>query len=461
MKSYFLAFLGISLMGTLSCQRPAEVVREHWKIESEESGGASSDSLKSSDSSDIKVTHFKNLSVIFTNQQAAQAQVMGSFQKEVRFENKLNIYDKVWVKNLSSMFKTDSIVMNQFRFLFLKVLKSQYPELNSLAPEHSQLVIRKSSVTKPDFELAWQFTYLNSFGKLEHYWINKYYSISHEVAPVSCFYESQAALYPMGPLKSQLSTITIDKLISNSMLASEAVRLAPLNSEIPTPDNNIYNFPSDDPRFFQLHAFHFVHQSYRWFEENLKFKMPHQISIETAVGYPEKTNTAFYYGRIIRLGDGDDVVFSKIPMDPSITTHESIHAIVDEVAQLPFTGEGGSINEAFADFFTTNLLNNPHLGEVAYKKAPFKRTVANSKKWTEKTGGLYADSGIISGLLWQLRIDLGAPIAQEIAWKLLLMSHPETKFEDFRSNLNLVLTSYSADIQIKAQAALRDRGWII
>ncbi len=119
------------------------------------------------------------------------------------------------------------------------------------------------------------------------------------------------------------------------------------------------------------------------------------------------------------------------------------------------------MNEAFADFFTTTLLNSPNLGEVAYKKAPFKRTVLNSKKFDEKTGGLYGDSAIFSGLLWQIRSEVGTNYSEDFAWKLLLASNPETNFSSMRQEvLRWVNQEPAADIRSKLEVILRDRGWL-
>src|SRR5690606_1502757 len=117
-------------------------------------------------------------------------------------------------------------------------------------------------------------------------------------------------------------------------------------------------FPPTDERFDQVQAYYYANQILSWFGRKLTLKKPLKVSILAHVGYPDKTNAAFYYKGQVRLGSGDDVTFSLIPLDPSIVMHEVSHVLIDELARLPFQGEGGSINEGFADVFTTFYLNS-------------------------------------------------------------------------------------------------------
>ncbi|MCX7977941.1 MAG: hypothetical protein N2578_02955, partial [Bdellovibrionaceae bacterium] len=185
------------------------------------------------------------------------------------------------------------------------------------------------------------------------------------------------------------------------------------------------------------------------------------LDVQVHVGTPEKTNTAFYYQNKIRLGSGDDVTYSKIPQDPSIVTHETAHALIDALARLPFEGEGGSLNEAFADFFTAVMLKNPNMGEVSYLKGPFRRTLNNSKTVSQKNGGLYHDSGIVSGTLWDFYNTLGEKKSLDIAVRTLSRLTPRSDFDDFRNKLKDVCSSLlNAEDLESANKILSVRGWL-
>lgn len=179
------------------------------------------------------------------------------------------------------------------------------------------------------------------------------------------------------------------------------------------------------------------------------------------MGAPDKTNAAFYYQNKIRLGKGDERTYSNIPQDPSIVIHESVHAVIDAIAGLPFEGEGGSLNEGFADFFTALQINSPHMGGVAYLKGPYRRSIENSLSVAERTGALYHDSGIISGTLWELRKVLGVSQARELASLTLNRMHYYSGFDEFGEELKKVVRSYLKNEEeiIKATRVLEKRGF--
>ena len=168
---------------------------------------------------------------------------------------------------------------------------------------------------------------------------------------------------------------------------------------------------------------------------NLSVRFAERLHAVVGVGYPEKTNTAFYFENKIRLGRGDDIDYAMLAADPSIVYHESFHGLIDGLARLPFEGEGGSLNEGFADFFTCAALNRPFVGESAYLKAPYKRTIQSAMTLAEKTGGLYHDSQIISSLLWEIRTKLGNAKSLKIAADTLVELNPNSDFTDFNNQL--------------------------
>src|SRR5690606_11323605 len=108
-------------------------------------------------------------------------------------------------------------------------------------------------------------------------------------------------------------------------------------------------------------------------------------------------NIAYYYNGNIRLGAGDGVTYKNIHRDPSIVMHEASHAFIQSIGQLSTESEGGSLNEAFADFFTALILDHPKMAEFAYIPGPYKRSLDNNTNATSFNGGLYHDSLVVSG----------------------------------------------------------------
>ncbi|MFN8792478.1 MAG: hypothetical protein ACK5Y2_13570, partial [Bdellovibrionales bacterium] len=121
---------------------------------------------------------------------------------------------------------------------------------------------------------------------------------------------------------------------------------------------------------------------------------------------------------------------------------------------------GGSLNEGFSDFFTALILENPRLGEASYKKAPFKRTVQNPLRFGDRKGALYFDSGVLSGLLWEIRTQMGVDTAKFIAWETLIRLNPYSNFEEARREVYDVIKRLPTDQQETLRQILQRRGWL-
>lgn len=268
-----------------------------------------------------------------------------------------------------------------------------------------------------------------------------------------------ALAFPKGPKKSDLSKIVLNQLsISDSLFNSriEVKTESPLKI---SPSNDLEGLPMDE-RFDQVQAYYFANQLISWLEKKSLINGPFKLGILAHVGYPEKTNTAFYFNGLIRLGSGDDVTFTKIPWDPSIVMHEVSHAVIDRVARLPFQGEGGSVNEGFADVFTTFLLESPLLGENAYKLAPFKRAVDVPVYLSQKNGGLYHDSAIVSTFFWSLKKEIGSDKALLLAFKTLEKLAPNTTFQDYILSLKESSEFLTGSDLVKVEELMKKWGYL-
>jgi Zn-dependent metalloprotease len=308
-------------------------------------------------------------------------------------------------------------------------------------------------------ELQWRVVYLRD-GNLWEVRLNPNLEIRSSQRVGSQFHETAAWVFPQGPKKSTLQEVSLKDLLLKPTLSNSRVFVSS-QADLKVSDvEEPLKFALDDSRFDQVQVFYFLNESLNWFEKNLNFKLPMQLQAEVHMGAPEKTNSAFYYQGKIRLGQGDDEFYSRIPHDPSIVIHESVHALVEVLARLPYEGEGGSLNEAFADFFTALQIGSPHMGEAAYLKAPFRRTILNDLTLKDKNGGLYHDSGIASGTLWELGTKLGLVKGQKLALLTLNRLTPASGFSDFGKTLrSVILENTSGAEQDMALAILDKRGF--
>lgn len=342
----------------------------------------------------------------------------------------------------------------------LKVLQDRLPELRSSVFDEPAMVLVKEGKL---LNLYWAVQYLDSAGLPWRILIDANDNIHSRERFGSDFQdmrEMAVKIFPEGPRHSVLQSVLLKDVLTNGGLSSERVNVSSLADVKIAPTSDL-NFMPPDKRFDEVQVFYFVNRALDWFQDHLGVTLHQTLDVQVHMGAPEKTNTAFYYQDRIRLGSGDDQTYSNIPEDPTIVMHETAHSVIDQLAHLPFQGEGGSINEGLADFFTAVQLDDPNMGDSAYLKAAYRRTLENNDTLAMKDGGLYHDSGIVSGTLWEMKKKLGPAMAADIALKLLIQLNPNSDFADVQKKWPGVLATLlkGSDLQT-AQQILKTRGWL-
>lgn len=272
--------------------------------------------------------------------------------------------------------------------------------------------------------------------------------------------DTTAHVYTIGPKLGILTDILLKNVEKNPMLSNNKISVDSEALNKITVVSPILKFDPKDERFDQIQVYYYLNKIQDWINKNLDVQFVDRLEAIVNVGYPEKTNTAFYYQNKIRLGRGDDDTYSAIASDPSVVYHEAFHAVIDGLARLPFEKEGGSVNEAFADFYTCVALERPYLAEASYLKGPYKRSLEINRRLDEKNGGLYHDSLIISGLLWEIKEKLGQKKALSLATETLVKLNYYTEFNDFNQKLLAVIQEkLTGDDLQTMQAILKKRGF--
>ncbi|MES2800978.1 MAG: hypothetical protein V4654_00670 [Bdellovibrionota bacterium] len=378
------------------------------------------------------------------------AELEGSYYKRIfdRKEDKFISYS--WLEDVPLALQTEiSLMKNQKSFVTRKFLKS------AQLLEDPKLVVREK-----DLQVNWKIVTLDKDGNALATYLDKFLNVVEEQKLGSDFTNTTALLYPLGPLQSKVVQVVLKRVSEDGLLFSNWFKITPQSGVFARAEKNQFFYPQSDKRFEQVQVYFYLNQMADWFSDRFKFQLPFLLEVETSVGFPKQTNTAFYYNHKIRLGEGDGIVFSAMALDPTIVIHESLHAVIQSTSSLPYDGQGGSLNEAFADFFTASILQNPKLGEASYKKASFKRTIDNRLKKSDVNNGLYHDSGIVSGLFWQLSQEIGSENSERLAWNTLLRLNPGSNFETFKEELLDSLKEEDLNLQNKVLVILKSRGWL-
>lgn len=434
MKKRNLQLFPFLFLALSACQKNTPMTPIHWKK------GQSSevlDSLKLLELQSDKKIASGNESIQFQEQKISSAIVEHAFVKTVFNKNKEALQVRGQIDPEADLLKSLPLArLEKKRSQVRADLQQRIPAFKSFEIQKIDLIISRK-MNEP--ELLWRIQYFDQASTPWEMTLTENFQLRNLRRVGSQFHDTLALVFPKGPKISPLQEVILKGIKNVPSLSNEAVSVQSQAAPLQNEDLQGLKFAPEDSRFDLVQVFYFLNESLAWFEHKFNLKLTAPLSAEVHVGAPEKTNTAFYYQGKIRIGAGDDKSYQKIPQDPSIVIHESIHAIVESVARLPYEGEGGSLNEAYADFFTALQLDNPRMGEVAWMKGPFRRTIDSQKTLSEKTGGLYGDSAIVSGGLWELRKKFGPEKAGQIALLTLNRLNPMSDFADFGVQVREVL----------------------
>lgn len=271
--------------------------------------------------------------------------------------------------------------------------------------------------------------------------------------------QHKAFLYPESPVRTQIEEVQLGFLNENPQLENELIELTTESSSLARSDQAWFKYKPEEDEFDQVQAFYFASRFLSWVQSSFQIGFGQKLQIQTHVGYPQRTNTMFYYGGKVRLGAGDGGSFDQVMKDPSIVMHESAHFLIDQMAALPFQGEGGSINEGFADALTAIHLKSPYMGEASYKKQPYKRSLDNSLRVQDKTGKLYADSLIVSGTFWKMYQAFGEDMTKQVIFYTLERLHPGSDFQHLQSLLQEAIVVFGPG-RTSYNEILKEKGWL-
>lgn len=401
-------------------------------------------------------TSYQNKKIEFSRQTINGQPVLNSFIKKVTSRSSgLELVQAQVVEEKSLSIKNKSGPSIQDVKARLKTVQNSFSRIDVLTDENIYIIEGKTARS------ARAITFFDRLGAPYQAFFTPEGRFINVDRVGSQFSDINVNVFTDGPLLSPLSDQVIKGVAASPTLSNQQIFVASEASQkIESIASNL-KFDLKDERFDQVQAFYFMNKAFQWMKDHLQVSLPQRVDAVVYMGFPEKTNSAFYYQNKIRFGKGDDVIYANIVSDPSIVYHETFHALIDNLAHLPFEGEGGSINEGFADFFACLMTERPYLGEASYLKGTFKRNLTQITKLSEKNGGLYHDSSIVSSLLWELKDKLGAEKAKNLAAETLIRLNPSAQFDFFnRKILEASVVVLSGDERVILQQTLKAHGFV-
>ena len=247
--------------------------------------------------------------------------------------------------------------------------------------------------------------------------------------------------------------------ISSGVLKSNSHTVSSESPKMITLRDLPLRFSKEDPRFDQLQSYYWVDRGIQYAQTHLQLKALDPIEVFTFIGFPNLTNAAFAFRNQIRLGRGDGVTYSFLAQDPSVIIHEVGHVLFNQIAYLPTQGQGGSLNEAFADYFAATVINSPEMGVKSFLKGPYKRSLNQALSYTSISNKLYQDSLIVSSALWEIEQRIGKTAANELFLKSLIALGPATQIDEYAATLAKLVLELPQPEQDVVRTLLTQREW--
>lgn len=424
--------LSILFLFLFSCQKKPTFTYREWNSSQSSTKISLPENLQLENTT--QVISYKQKKIEYKRQLINGKPVYNSFLKKVSSHANEEIYQSNLVDQsaLSANKEKNKVPSNTKKINYLDEIRKQGPEFekSQLISTEDIILIEKNKAL--DYTVVY---YFNSYSVPFSSFFKPDGVLTRTERQGSHFADINATIYTDGPKLSPLTEQLIKGLAVQPTLSNDRVFVTSESDKKINTISSILKFDPKDDRFDQLQVFYYLNKSFQWMKEQLQVQIPVKIEAVVHVGFPEKTNSAFYFQNKIRLGRGDDINYSNIMHDASIVYHESFHAFIDQLARLPYEGEGGSLNEGFADFFTCLLTERPYLGESSYLKGPYKRNLQLIRRLDEKNGGLYHDSQIFSGLLWEVKEKIGFDKAKILAVETLILLNELSKFSDFNAKI--------------------------
>ena len=221
------------------------------------------------------------------------------------------------------------------------------------------------------------------------------------------------------------------------------------NNETPDPDSthsavvalsatHDWDWSADDPSPSDVeeHAFYHADRIREWYLRGAPFNVnPDPDPMEVSVRDGAYCN-AFAWSGGINFGSGTTGC-QDFALCSDIFYHEYTHRIVDRVytdaaVVLPYSGQSGAMNEAWADYFSCSLTNDPSHGEGCYSGRNI--DTPDARYPDSLVGEVHGDGLIFSGAIWDTRAVLGAAYTDAMALRAM-----KDAALDFNSYLNAIL----------------------
>jgi Zn-dependent metalloprotease len=234
-----------------------------------------------------------------------------------------------------------------------------------------------------------------------------------------CFATGEGKVYPHSPLDNDLIHVSLGNLNALEALSGKYVKIANGAADDASAADGKYVYDPGDTHFAEVMMYHNLSKVHSYFK-TLGFSGRDRPTKAT-VHYGHDYDNAFYSPMTDSLAFGDGKKLNNLSLEDNVALHEYTHAVNRVITSLG-GGEGGAMNEAFADYFAGTINGDSRIGVWAMAKMgkPWMRNMANDKHYPEDiVHEVHRDGEIWGGACWDLRKALGARTADRVLFKSL------------------------------------------
>lgn len=200
-------------------------------------------------------------------------------------------------------------------------------------------------------------------------------------------------------------------------------------------DTHNWNWNESDTsdRDSESNVYYHVNKIHDYFKKFNYEGMDYQIKV--TVEYGTNWCSAEYdsiYENIHLAGAGGGC--ENLALSSDTIYHEYTHGVVDHIYNLlPYSGESGAMDEAFADYFAATINNDSLVAENIFSEPV--RNLNNNLTMDDWQKDVHDDSRILSGALWDLRKQFGAEFTGALVFEAIRITPHAYNFSEFLENL--------------------------
>ncbi|MEO0290436.1 MAG: nidogen-like domain-containing protein [candidate division WOR-3 bacterium] len=254
----------------------------------------------------------------------------------------------------------------------------------------------------------------------------------------------QVVLYPNGNIEFRYKSITNDYTTTRGVENENGTA----GVTVSTPSNNTayrlvpqqggggsevsweWKYPSDEStegkHTTEVMVFYHVNKIHDFYKGTFGFTgMDYQIQATVyshSVDQHYQGANAYYYNGTMHFGRGNSSYqIQNMARSADVIYHEYTHGVVDKIyanaGGLPYSGQSGAMNEAWADYWACTQSGDPVMGEWVMP-SQYQRNLQNNYKYPDDwVNEVHDDSRIYSGALWDFRTYTDKTTADRVTWR--------------------------------------------